>query len=158
MSEALAQPDEIGLTAEQAIPGLIPDDYAQIKMLARLASIDPYDTLVQPALDQAFTNPNTASRQRHTTEPGSLRRALTAAKNVAESGLAWRVTANPKIPESALPATRVLEALRRDSQFQTRYNGWQQDPSSKQQYLYMQSRLIGFTARYLAQTQESNAQ
>lgn len=121
---------------EWGVPGLTDEDYALIAPLAPVAEA------WMDSLDTAFRN---GGRGSEIAQPGDIAGAI------ANSGLAWRITANPNIPkrEAAHPADEIMAALNQDRQFPDRRRAYQrdQDPIN---FLLMQSRLIVVTAREIA--------
>lgn len=102
------------------------------------------------ALDQAFMHPHKAAQE--LLKPGQSRlrtEALRLAQRVERSGIAYRVSANPKLQWMSRVTDDTYTVLRNDRVFRERRDRYSREPNARWLYKNMQSRLLLCLARMM---------
>jgi hypothetical protein len=117
----------------------------------RLSKIsDELRGMVPWALDQAFLHPHGTAQMLR--EPGQRKlrnQALQLATDIARSGIAYRVSANPKLSWMARITDDTYTVLREDRIFRDRKDKYSREPNAPWLYKEMQSRLFVCLARMM---------
>jgi hypothetical protein len=112
---------------------------SHIKTHADLSGLMPW------ALDQAFMHPHATAQELFHPKPGlsTLRtEALRHAQKVERSGIAYRVSGNPKLQWMARVTDDTYAVLRNDRVFRDRRDKYSREPNASWLYKSMQSRLL----------------
>lgn len=154
MSES--QPTSAETTFEPVVPiyELIDDiSDADATLITRIASLNQshiqthaeLSGLMPWALDQAFMHPHATAQELLNPKPGqsALRaEALRHAQKVERSGIAYRVSGNPKLQWMSRVTNDTYAVLRNDRIFRERKDKYSREPNASWLYRSMQSRLL----------------